>query len=386
MRLLTVTNLYPPQHLGGFGMCIQRLVHGLEDLGYDAHVLSSDQTYLGPGGGDQRVIRSLELLGSYENGISRLNDSQEEQRRTHQNLRRVRQVLDRLQPQACLVGNLDLLGTDLLHAITERGTPTIQHVGFMAAPFPLEAFPKEASYSMAFASREAKRLLAAQGFPVEGHPVVHPPLAPDTDTTRPHQPEQRDHLRIGYSGLLMHSKGVHNVLEACVMLKQRGIPFRLEVAGKAFAPDYGQQLRTYAIGQGIDDRVHWLGFLEGQSLHDFYRKLDVLVFPSLHPESFGMVVAEAMAQGVVPISSGVGGAFEVITHGVDGLLVQPGSSSAVAEALLWCHSEDLGLRRLSRNAQRHALSRFTATRSARVLDETFRRLQTLSKPSMVTFA
>ncbi|NDC15978.1 MAG: hypothetical protein EBZ76_12655, partial [Synechococcaceae bacterium WB9_2_170] len=168
MRLLTVTNLYPPQHLGGFGMCIQRLVHGLEDLGYDAHVLSSDQTYLGPGGGDPRVIRSLELLGSYENGISRLNDSQEEQRRTHQNLRRVRQVLDRLQPQACLVGNLDLLGTDLLHAITERGTPTIQHVGFMAAPFPLEAFPKEASYSMAFASREAKRLLAAQGFPVEG--------------------------------------------------------------------------------------------------------------------------------------------------------------------------------------------------------------------------
>ena len=37
-----------------------------------------------------------------------------------------------------------------------------------------------------------------------------------------------------------------------------------------------------------------------------------------------MVVAEAMSCGVIPVSTGVGGAYEVITHEVDGLLVDPG--------------------------------------------------------------
>ena len=69
MRLLLLTNLYPPQNLGGFGLCLQRLCQGLEALGYEPLVLCSDAPYLGPAGLDPRVCRSLQLLGSYEASV-----------------------------------------------------------------------------------------------------------------------------------------------------------------------------------------------------------------------------------------------------------------------------------------------------------------------------
>jgi len=375
MRLLTLTNLYPPQHLGGFGMCVERLVHGLDGMGYETHVLTSDQPYLGRDGDNPRVIRTLELLGSYENGISRLNNAEEEERRRADNREKLDQMLEALQPQACLVGNLDLLGTALLHQVCARGIATIQHVGFMAAPYPPQDFPRTSNYRMAFASREVQRLLLAHGWPVTDHPVVHPPLDPSTGLHSPIRVvTPSGPLRIGYSGLVMHSKGVHTLLEACVLLRQWGIPFQVELAGKAFSPDYQRQLQRYAVEQGISPQLNWLGFQQGQAMQAFYDRLDVLVFPSIHPESFGMVVAEAMAQGVVPISTGVGGAFEVFTHGVDGLLCEPGESLSVATALRWCHGHRSALAAMGSRAQRHARRRFSTSQSARVLDHHYQQM------------
>lgn len=385
MRLLALTNLYPPQHLGGFGICIDRLIRGLEGLGYDAHVLTSDQSYLGPSGSNGRVHRDLELLGSYDKGISRLSDPAEEQRRRANNIQQLELLLETVQPMACLVGNLDLLGTELLQPLAHRGIATVQHVGFMAAPYPPQDFPRTPSYRMAFASGEVKRMLQAQGWPVASHPIVHPPLDPETAITNPNSPtEPAIPLHIGFSGLFMHSKGVHTLLEACVLLHQWKIPFRLELAGKAFSPDYQSQLQRYALEHKIGDYLRWPGFLEGEAMSAFYQRLDILVFPSLHPESFGMVVAEAMAQGVLPLSSGVGGAFEVITHGVNGLLCEPGDGQSVARALRWCHHHRTEMAVMARRGQRHALQRFSARQSASVLDSCFRQLQSNNTPAKAT--
>ena len=77
---------------------------------------------------------------------------------------------------------------------------------------------------------------------------------------------------------------------------------------------------------GIGHNIEWLGFIDPDKMIEFYNNIDILVFPSLYKEAFGMVVAEAMSNGILPISTGVGGAIEVITHGIDGLLVEPGES------------------------------------------------------------
>ena len=121
--------------------------------------------------------------------------------------------------------------------------------------------------------------------------------------------------------------------------------------------------------------MQWRGFLEGEELQSFYADLDVLVFPSLHPESFGMVVAEAMVTGVVPISSGVGGAYEVITHGRNGLLVPPGDSNALAEALNWCKAQPQQRQAMGQRARRDALRRYTPQQSALALHQGFQQLR-----------
>ena len=382
-RLLAITNLYPPQNLGGFGLCIQRLTDGLQRRGYEPLVITSDQTYLN--GKDTRILpepgvqRQLQLLGSYQGGVTRLGDQAEEALRHQHNLKAIEAVLMEHRPGACLVGNLDLLGWDLLMPVLQAGIPVIQHVGFMAAPFPLKDFPRQSNYRMAFASGEVRRLLVHQGYPVAAHPVVHPPLSSDL-LPDPTQPSSDSTLRIGYCGLLMHSKGVHVLLDACKRIKTSGAQFELRLAGNPFSPDYDQALRRFVLESNLTSQVHWKGFLELEALTAFYQDLDVLVFPSLHPESFGMVVAEAMACGVVPISSGVGGAFEVITHQVDGLLCEPGDSQNLAQLLHWCCNNRHQLLELGARGRRHAQLRFTPEQAAARLDQTFREMQLTAPP------
>ena len=55
------------------------------------------------------------------------------------------------------------------------------------------------------------------------------------------------------------------------------------------------------------------------------------MFPSLHPEAFGIVAAEAMASGLALVSTGVGGASEVFEDGISGLHYPAGNSTALAQ-------------------------------------------------------
>src|SRR6185312_11386451 len=68
---------------------------------------------------------------------------------------------------------------------------------------------------------------------------------------------------------------------------------------------------------------------------------DVLCAPSLAGESFGMVLIEAMASGTPVIASRIAGYRDVVTDGVDGLLVPPADPQALAEELqrLWHEPE-----------------------------------------------
>lgn len=367
-----VTNLYPPQNLGGFGLCLQRLAEGLEERGHAVMVLSSDQPYLGAGGASQAVQRGLQLLGSYEGGLSNLPEGPERQHRIRHNRDQIALAIQHWQPDAALVGNLDLLGVETLHQLLDAGLPCVQHVGFLGPPFPLNQFPwsHQARYGMACASGEVKRTLLKLGFPVAEAPVVYPPLALGMDRAQLCQgSDGEEPLRVGYCGLLMASKGVHRLLEAAASLRQQGTSVQLLIAGKAFSIEYQQQLQRFAQTAGLHNQVNWLGFLEPERLSTFYGKLDLLVFPSIYPESFGMVVAEAMAHGVVPISTGVGGAFEVITHGRNGWLIEPDDAGSLASALR--HAATLprsALRQLGKRAQHDAQVRYSQTRSVDELE------------------
>ena len=125
-KLLVITNIYPPQNLGGFGICVERLTEGLEAIGYKAKVLTSNEEYLGEAGDEEDVVRELKLLGSYQNGVNNLEEGEERQKRREHNKRILEAIIERHKPDTCLIGNLDLLGKEILDKILDYDIPTIQ--------------------------------------------------------------------------------------------------------------------------------------------------------------------------------------------------------------------------------------------------------------------
>ena len=128
-------------------------------------------------------------------------------------------------------------------------------------------------------------------------------------------------------------------------------------------------LRRRAAAAGMDDRVRFSGPQAGAELAGSYGAADVLVLPS-RAETYGMVVAEALARGLPVVAAHVGGMSEALGHGAGGvrpgLLVPPDDAAALGDALrAWL--EDANLRRRLRRAareRRESLADWSTTTSA----------------------
>jgi phosphatidylinositol alpha-mannosyltransferase len=82
-----------------------------------------------------------------------------------------------------------------------------------------------------------------------------------------------------------------------------------------------------------DPRVLWLGRLDDEEKACRLRAADVFCAPSLHGESFGVVLLEAMAAGAPIVASDLAGYRNVARPGAEAVLVPPGDASALAAAL-----------------------------------------------------
>ena len=150
------------------------------------------------------------------------------------------------------------------------------------------------------------------GVALERFPVCGRRLGPD----RP--------VRFVFVGSISEHKGA-DVLRDCVrILTARNVSFDLTVFGR-----HTSQVR-------LDDlpNVHCRGWVCHDRLAVELQSQDVLVLPSRH-DSFGMVVAEAMACGLPAIVSDHVGAKQMVTPEVNGLVVPAGDSIALAAALEW---------------------------------------------------
>jgi phosphatidylinositol alpha-mannosyltransferase len=119
-------------------------------------------------------------------------------------------------------------------------------------------------------------------------------------------------------------KGLAVLLDALRLLPQ---DVRVWVGG------VGPQTEALRAAHGGDPRIEWLGRLSGEDVAARMRGADVFCAPSLHGESFGVVLLEAMAAGAVVVASRLDGYRNVASDGVDSLLTPPGDSEALAAGL-----------------------------------------------------
>jgi len=199
------------------------------------------------------------------------------------------------------------------------------------------------------------------------------PNGVDVDAPRQIERAAADHLRIVCIGRTDERKGMPVLLSAFGALIEH-IPARLSIIG--LGP---QDLDRYGVEPEVRGRIDALGRVAQDRLWAEVAGADVLCAPSLAGESFGMVLTEGFACGTPPIASAIAGYSDVVTDGVDGLLVPPGDAKALGEALQRVWHEPQLLERMA-GAARHSAKRYAWPRVADQVTTVYERAMAVPAP------
>ncbi|HKJ55536.1 MAG TPA: glycosyltransferase family 4 protein, partial [Nitriliruptoraceae bacterium] len=151
-----------------------------------------------------------------------------------------------------------------------------------------------------------------------------------------------------FVGRLEPRKGLATLVSAFAMIKERHPDVRLFVVGEGPQREAAQA----GLPMGLRSDVVFLGRVDHDELPRLYRSADLYVSPALGGESFGIVLAEAMAAGATVVASDIPGYRSVVTDGVTGVLVAPDDPGALARELSALLDDPERARALARRGRR----------------------------------
>lgn len=167
-------------------------------------------------------------------------------------------------------------------------------------------------------------------------------------------------LRLGYMARLEHCKGIESLLEATNRLDG---DWKLRIAGTG-DPRYVLDLRR-RFG---DSRVEFVGMADPA---EFLSSIDVMVVPSLVPETFGLSAAEALATGIPVIASNRGALPELVAHGTNGFVYDAESAGALRSAIIHAMAHRGELVAMA-NACRASVAALSTSRVAAQYEDVYR--------------
>lgn len=395
MRILQITNYYPPFEIGGYEQLCRDVATRLSARGHDVGVLTSDYGIESQAQSttEENVFRTLKLRPNYGRrpGVAAefFLTRRRNERTNLASLRQARRIFD---PDVAFIWNLQRLPREL--AIACEGMAGLAVAYWLAGYTPAE--PDEFwTYWRHRPEGRLRRLLkrpagvvAAQVMAAEGKPaklrmehaavvsqymrhtgIANGTLPTDTQVIyngvecesfyQPVRPRGNDQLRILYAGRVSTDKGVHTAVEAMARLAQAGKADRalLHIAGSS-SPEYESMLEGLIKNNGLEDSVKLLGFLPRDRIPDLMNGYHVLVLTSIYPEAFSRVVLEAMAAGLAVVGTPTGGTEELLRHNENGLIFTSEDDAALAQQIARLIDDD-GLRqRLALAGQRMVSGQF----------------------------
>jgi len=384
-RVLVVTNIFPPQELGGYGRKMFEFSRHLSIRGHSVRVLSADLPTLAKAPSNEEsalepsVSRTLKLLGSWQKGRPvaledpvRIMDIDEHNQRT------LNEAMDEFRPDIVFAGNLDFLGVGILNTALGRGLPVLQALGNPMPGYATHEQPFSPAYWIGSCSHWNAAKVQSLGYMPGKVEVIYPGARVDR-FFHVMLPDRR-RLRICFAGLVMPFKGAHTLIEAVAALHLQHVDFTVEIAGETTNPDFVADLKRLAEAQGFADRLYFTGFLDRAGLSNLFARNNVLVFPSIVEEGFGISQVEALAAGLVVVSSGTGGAKEIIRDGIDGLLFQPNNPNSLAEQLLRLARDPALFEALQAGSQRRAME-FSVHHTVLKIERLFEELIQVAGPA-----
>lgn len=183
---------------------------------------------------------------------------------------------------------------------------------------------------------------------------------------------------LGYVGRLSPGKGISILFEALSKILPQMPDVRLIVAASVVGyTKHLEELRDLARRLGIADRIFWR--FDERNVTQVMRALDVLVVPSVVPESFGLVAIEGLACGCAVIGTNHGGLAEILNRCPAGRLAPPGDPSALAGLLRDLLIESsLHRRDLDIAARQWAVQHYDIERATRALAQVYESLSPIT--------
>jgi Glycosyltransferase len=158
--------------------------------------------------------------------------------------------------------------------------------------------------------------------------------------------------KIGQSGISLvylarieERKGFFDMMNMLPGLLEQFRNCKLYVAGQGDT----DMVKNKAQELNLADKIEVLGYIDYSQKDQLLRKGHVLLLPS-YEEGLPMALLEAMSYGMVPVTTPVGGIPEVIVHGENGMLLQPGDTVAMRNCVEWVIGDAGRFEQMSRNA------------------------------------
>lgn len=169
---------------------------------------------------------------------------------------------------------------------------------------------------------------------------------PEVTRTKNYEPLRNRKLKILFIGGLSQRKGISYLFEA---IEEMPDEVELTIVGNKAISDCN------ALNQALETHK-WIPSLSHNEVLDCMYEHDVFVFPSLF-EGFGLVITEAMSQGIPVITTNRTAGPDLIENGVDGWIVQAGSSKAIKEVIIKILEKPEMLKQFGLAAQKKAKTR-----------------------------
>lgn len=205
--------------------------------------------------------------------------------------------------------------------------------------------------------------------------VVHCGVDPSVFTPRAAGASATTPLRLLCVASFEEVKGHRYLVEACALLRDRGVHFSCDLVG-----DGPQRAAVAALVNSarLGDSVHLHGSLPRPDVSRMMAAADVFCLPSVPTrdgkrEGIPVVLMEAMASGVPVVSSRLSGIPELVEDGASGILVEPRDSAALAAALEALAGDAVQRARLGQAGRRRVEAHFNLHTNARRLALLFTR-------------
>lgn len=399
MKILFISNFYPPHEIGGYGQWCHEVAHGLRQRGHDVHILTSRyQRQPGKLPVGNEVYRTLFLEASIQ--YYRLTDFFIKRHfREKANLGQLEMCLNRFKPGVVMVWGMWNLSLKLPQFAEKLLPGKISY--FIASYWPMDMDPHSKYWSIPANRRVTElvkrplRALALSQLRKDGYPpklrfenafccsqyvrntlvnsgkipksakVIYGGIDPKPfyNEINLDNPSTTMPLKLLYFGRLVSDKGVHLAIEALGILFKRGLSdrFHLTILGDGH-PDYVRLLRTKIMDLGLEKNIHFENWIARDKIPDWIKKFDIYLFTSIWPEPMARSVMEAMAAGLLVIGSDVGGQTEMLVNNENSLTFPAENFEYLANQIQYVIDNPSTMGILARAGQDMVLEKFQLKR------------------------